>query len=80
MQTAMSQLIDFLDREGYKATGVFDEANNLLQKEKEQIIGAVNDTINVMVGAGFNNINASAKTNLGDIYYNEKFINNEQSF
>jgi len=52
----------------------------LAENEKNVIIESVNDTINVFVAAGFKTINANAKTDLGEIYYKEKFNEYEQKF
>lgn len=52
----------------------------LVENEREAIIEAVNDTINVFVAAGFKTIKAEAETDLGEIYYNEKFYYVEQQF
>lgn len=46
---------------------------------KAAIIKAVDDTINVMVAAGFP-LATTAKTNLGELYFNENYNEDVQTF
>lgn len=79
--TPMHQLLDwFKEQKAPTADELELKILELADSEKNVIIGSVNDTINVFVAAGFKTINADAKTDLGEIYYKEKFKEYEQKF
>ena len=44
MKTAMQELIEYLENMDYKERSIYKLANILLEKEKEQIMKAVEDT------------------------------------
>jgi hypothetical protein len=79
--TPMHQLLDwFKDQTAPTKDELELKILELADSEKSVIIDSVNDTINVFVAAGFKDIKADAKTDLGEIYYKEKFNEYEQKF
>jgi hypothetical protein len=81
--TPMCELLDWFKEQNAPSKEELElKIVELMEKERSVIIESVNDTINVFVAAGFKTINAEAKTDLGEVYYNEKFkpSDYEQSF
>lgn len=84
MKTAMQELIEHIQTNATKISlmntyNILKEIEPYLEKEKNQVIKAVDDTINVMVTAGFP-MSTTAKTNLGELYFNQTYNEDVQTF
>ena len=72
MKTAMQELIEFVNTRCLNGDFVLEKANQLLEKEKEQIMKAVEDTRGNIVPRMFISENLN-----GEQYYNQTYNQNK---